>query len=77
MDTIGAVGMKNIQEPILYDTTKPYHEGGMGFKNEFEKQLEHDGVNNCDESITLPGSKVKAIHPQIAKKISKKFRYHS
>ena len=52
--------------PILYDITKPYVEGGMGFRNRFG--LEHDGVSQlADESITLPGSKVKGGHPQITK----------
>ncbi len=51
---------------ILYDITKPYAEGGMGFRNRFG--LEHNGVSQlADESITLPGSKVKGGHPQITK----------
>lgn len=52
--------------PILYDISKPYVEGGMGFRNRFG--LEHDGVSQlADESITLPGSKIKGGHPQITK----------
>ena len=52
--------------PILYDVSKPYAEGGMGFRNRFG--LEHNGVNQlADESITLPSSKVKGGYPQITK----------
>lgn len=52
--------------PILYDISKPYVEGGMGFRNRFG--LEYNGVSQlADESITLPGSKVKGGHAQITK----------
>ncbi len=57
---------KHPGSPNLYDITKPYAEGGMGFRNRFG--LEHNGVSQlADESITLPGSKVKGGHPQITK----------
>lgn len=52
--------------PILYDITKPYVEGGMGFRNRFG--LEHNGFNQlAADDITLPGSKVKGGHEQITK----------
>ena len=52
--------------PILYDVTKPYVDGGMGFRNRFG--LEHDGVSQlADESITLPGSKIQGGHAEITK----------
>lgn len=52
--------------PILYDISKPYAKGGSGFRNRFG--LEHDGVSQlADESVSLPGSKVKGGHPEITK----------
>lgn len=52
--------------PILYDYSKPYVEGGCGFRNRYG--LEHDGFNLlAAEDITLPGSKIKGGHPQITK----------
>lgn len=51
---------------ILYDISKPYAEGGMGFRNRFG--LEHNGVSQlADESVSLPGAKVKGGYPQITK----------
>lgn len=51
---------------ILYDITKPTKDGGMGFRNRFG--LEHNGVSQlADDSVTLPGSKVKGGYPQITK----------
>ena len=52
--------------PILYDLSKPYTEGGCGFRNRFG--LEHNGVSQiADESVQLAGSKVKGGYPQITK----------
>ncbi len=52
--------------PILWDTSKPVNEGGTGFRNRFG--LEHNGVSQiADESITLPGQKIKGGYPQITK----------
>ena len=52
--------------PILWDASKPVNEGGMGFRNRFG--LEHNGVSQiADESITLPGQKIKGGYPQITK----------
>lgn len=52
--------------PVLYDVTKPVWKGGMGFRNRFG--LEHNGVSQlADDSITIPGSKVKGGYPQITK----------
>lgn len=52
--------------PILYDLSKPYTEGGCGFRNRFG--LEHNGVSQiADESIQLKGAKVKGGYPQITK----------
>ena len=52
--------------PILYDASKPVNEGGMGFRNRFG--LEHNGVNQlADETVTLPGQKIKGGYPQLTK----------
>lgn len=52
--------------PILYDISKPYAEGGSGFRNRFG--LEHNGVSQlADESVTVKDSKIKGGHPQITK----------
>ncbi|CZE46814.1 formate dehydrogenase [Campylobacter geochelonis] len=52
--------------PILYDISKPYVKGGMGFRNRFG--LVHNGVSQlADDSITLPGAKVKGGYAQITK----------
>ena len=52
--------------PILWDTSKPVNEGGMGFRNRFG--LEHNGVSQiADKEITLPGQKIKGGYPQITK----------
>lgn len=52
--------------PILYDPSKPYVEGGSGFRNRFG--VEHNGVSQlADDTVTLPNAKVKGGHPQITK----------
>ena len=52
--------------PILYDMSKPYTEGGSGFRNRFG--LEHNGVSQlASEDATLVGSQVKGGYPQITK----------
>jgi len=57
---------KHPGSPILYDTSKPVNEGGMGFRNRFG--LEHNGVSQiADETVTLPGQKIKGGYPQITK----------
>ncbi|MCD8477094.1 MAG: formate dehydrogenase subunit alpha, partial [Sulfurospirillum sp.] len=57
---------KHPGSPILYDASKPVNEGGMGFRNRFG--LEHNGDNLlADETVTLPGQKIKGGYPQITK----------
>ena len=52
--------------PILYDMSKPYAEGGSGFRNRFG--LEHNGVSQlASEESTLVGSAIKGGYPQITK----------
>ncbi len=52
--------------PILYDASRPVNEGGMGFRNRFG--LEHNGVSQlADETVTLPGQKIKGGYPQLTK----------
>ncbi|NCD12771.1 MAG: formate dehydrogenase [Epsilonproteobacteria bacterium] len=57
---------KHPGSPILYDASKPVNEGGMGFRNRFG--VEHNGDNLlADETVTLPGQKIKGGYPQITK----------
>ncbi|MDR3346270.1 MAG: formate dehydrogenase subunit alpha [Campylobacteraceae bacterium] len=52
--------------PVLWNTSLPVNEGGMGFRNRFG--LEHNGVSQiADESVTVKGSAVKGGYPQITK----------
>ncbi len=52
--------------PILYDMSKPYAEGGSGFRNRFG--LEHNGVSQlASEESTLVGSAIKGGYPQITR----------
>ena len=57
---------KHPGSPVLYDVSKPVNEGGMGFRNRFG--LEHNGVSQiADETVTLPGQKIKGGYPQLTK----------
>ena len=58
--------IKHPGTPILYDLSKPYEKGGMGFRNRFG--LEHDGVSQlAGEGITLPGAKISGGHAHLLK----------